>query len=142
MPNRSLLTTDEIQTILQKLETRVESLRQKWDAENPPGSVWWSIHRTRLMKATSFLIGSLDGLIQFVEDLIPDGLDKKETVMAVTGKLFDYIVATAFPIWLKPFSGVIKKVIINIIISNAIDFIVGKYNEGAWKMEKNVEVQV
>lgn len=126
------LSTDEIQDVLQKLEDYLNDLKARWDSEGVTEKGWLFMARTRLVKGTAFIINCLDELIQFVEDLIPEGSDKKAAVMSVLEKLFDHVVYEAFPIWLKPFAPAIKKIVIDVIIGVAIDFIVGKYNAGIW----------
>jgi len=130
------LTTDEIQSVLQRLETYLNDLKARWDAEGVTDKGWLFTARTRLVKGVAFIIDCLDELIQFVEDLIPEGKDKKAAVISVLEKLFDYVVAEAFPIYLKPFVPAIKKIVIDVVISVAIDFFVGKYNAGIWNMEQ------
>lgn len=128
------LTADEIQDVLNRLESVLTDLKTRWDNENP-GTSWWKLHRTYMVKSATFIINTLDEVIQFVEDLIPNGTDKKASVMLVVNRLFDYIVGAAFPFWLKPFAGIIKSVVVDVIVDNMIEFIVGKYNAGYWKME-------
>lgn len=128
------LSADDVQEVLNKIEAYLEDLKKRWDAENPDGNTWWKVHRLRLVKGTGFIINSLDRLIQFVEELIPEGKDKKATVMTIVAQLFDYIVVQAFPLWLKPFAPTIKRIIVEVLVASAIDFIVAKYNEGVWKM--------
>jgi hypothetical protein len=76
-----------------------------------------------------------DEMIQFVEGIIPNGKDKKETVLLVAGSLFDYIIISSLPIWLKPMSGLIRKIAIEVLFSEMIEFIVEKYSTGYWKVE-------
>lgn len=76
-------------------------------------------------------------MIQFVEPIIPKGEDKKAVVMLVAGQLYDYIVISIFPLWLRPMSSTIKKILISIVVGELIDFIVSKYHNGLWNMEKN-----
>jgi len=129
------LSTDEIQDVLKNLENYLNDLKTRWDSEGETSTGWLFIARTRLVKGAAFIINSLDELIQFVEDLIPDGKDKKAAVMSVLEKLFDHVIYEAFPIWLKPFAPVIKEMFL-IVIGIAIDFIVAKYNAGIWNMEQ------
>lgn len=129
------LSSDEVQKVISKLEINLKDLKTRWDQENPKSN-WWIIPRNYLLRSTIFIFGSLDELITFVEGEIPDGSDKKEAVMAVVGKLFDYIVIQAFPFWLRPFSKTIKDIVIGIIVSKLIDFIVAKYNAGYWNMQE------
>lgn len=117
-----------------KLQEYLNVLVEKWNEEKEVISKkWFTFNNIQLVKVTNFLLQSLDGLIQFVEPLIPTGTDKKLAVMAAAGQLFDFISKEAFPVILTPFVPMIKKVIIDVLISNAIDFFVAKYNEGAWK---------
>lgn len=129
------LTTDEVQDVLKKLETYIVDLKARWDQENPASKSWWRVPRSQILEATRFIINSLDELINFVEPIIPSGSDKKAAVVAVVGNIFDYIVLNAFPLWLKPFSAMIKTIVIDVIINAMIDFIVAKYNAGFWKQE-------
>lgn len=133
--NKKQLTADEIQEVLHQIDGHLENLKYQWDQQNTVKPSWWKMNMLRLINGTDFIIHSLDHMIQWVEDLIPAGKDKKAAVTLVAGKLFDYIVAAAFPIWLKPFALVIRKIVIDIVISNIIDFIVAKYNEGVWKKD-------
>jgi hypothetical protein len=130
------LSVSEIQDILQNVESFLGNIKQHWDMTNTTSSSWWSLSRLRLVSGTQFIISHLDSMIQWVEDLIPSGTDKKAAVLMMAGKLFDYIIGTALPIWLKPFAGIIRDIVINVVIGNAIDFIVGKYNDGIWKKDE------
>ena len=130
------LSTDEVQEVLQNLEDYLNDLKTRWDSEGVTDKGWLFMARTRIVKGTAFIINCLNELIQFVEDLIPDGKDKKAAVMSVLEKLFDHVIYEAFPIWLKPFAPAIKKIVLDVIIGVAIDFIVGKYNAGIWNMEQ------
>lgn len=132
------LSATEIQDVIHKLESYLADLKTRW-SQDAPATSWWTLPSKYIHIASSFLIGTLDELILFVEDIIPEGTDKKAAVIAVVGKLFDYIVVQAFPLWLKPFAPIIKKVVIDITISNLIDFFVAKYNAGFWKQEANGE---
>lgn len=117
-----------------KLQEYLKNLVEKWTEQKETVSKkWFSFNNLQTVKITNFLLQSLDGLIQFVEPLIPSGTDKKLAVMTAAGQLFDFISKEAFPIILTPFVPMIRKVIIDILISNAIDFFVSKYNEGSWK---------
>lgn len=131
------LTTDEVQIVLQRLESYLNDLKTRWDSENVTETGWLFIAQKRLVRGTAFIIHCIDELIQFVEDLIPEGKDKKAAVMSVLEKLYDYVIAPAFPIFLKPFTSTIKKIVLNVIVNVTIDFFVSKYNAGLWNGEKN-----
>lgn len=130
------LTANEVQDVIQKLDLYLNDLKIRWDQENPGVHSWFTIPRNYILRATTFIVGTLDEIITFVEPIIPEGNDKKAAVIAITSKLFDYIVVKAFPFWLQPFALVIKKIVVNIIISEMIDFIVSKYNSGYWATMK------
>lgn len=130
------LNAMEMQTVLDKLESYLVDLKSRWDQETESKS-WWKITRTYLVKSTIFLIDSIDELVLFVENIIPEGSDKKLAVLTLLGKMFDYIVVNAFPFWLRPLAPTIKTIVIDIIISHLIDFIVGKYNAGFWQKGTN-----
>lgn len=131
------LSTDEIQAVLNRLDGYLTDLKTRWDAEGVTDKGWFFTAKRRLVKGAAFIIHCIDELIQFVEDLIPEGKDKKAAVMSVLDKLYDYVIAPAFPIFFKPFAPAIKKIVLDIIISVAIDFFIGKYNAGFWNGEKN-----
>lgn len=86
-----------------------------------------------LSNATAFLLNCLDESINLVEECISNGVDKKSTVLLIMTYLFDKIISNSMPIYLKPFNILIKKFVINILLSILIDFIVNKYNNGSWK---------
>lgn len=117
----------------------VQTLMYVWTEEQkitkPKWFQFWK-KGTNLHKAVKFLLNSLDGLIDFVEGLIINGADKKATVLAAVDMLYDVVVKNALPLWLKPFASGIKRLIVYVIISAAIDFFVQKYREGAWKNNK------
>jgi len=129
------LTKQELNAMIDNFQQVVDSFALKWKEKNQNNKSWWTLKQRYLIEATKFLVDSLDELINFVEGMIADGKDKKAVVIMITGKLFDYIVVQSFPIWLKPFSGIIKSIVISVIISQMIDFIVSKYNEGIWKKQ-------
>lgn len=132
------LTSQDISAVLKQLDQQLDQLKKTWDSQNPPATPsWWHLNRARMVRGTKFIIESLDKMILLTEDLIPAGSDKKAAVTLIAARLFDYIVVAAFPIWLKPFAPAIRGVIINIVVSNTIDFIVQKYNQGIWKKDVN-----
>ncbi len=127
-------TAQEIDTI----EEYINSLAQLWDTlKQGQVSKWWEFWKklgtTKLVEVTNFLIKALDDLIALVDDKLSDGADKKATVMDAISRLYDYIIAGALPIWMKPFSGTIKDYVINGLVSSAIDWIVNKYKNGEWR---------
>ena len=73
------LSADEIQNVLEKLEDYISDLQKRWDQENVEKKSWWKLNTKYLISSTLFLINALDEIIVFVEGLIPDGQQKKET---------------------------------------------------------------
>ena len=132
------LSDKEAEDVVGKLADYLGELKSRWDLENPGNHSWFSFTDTYLHTATRFLVGITDELVLFIEALIPasPGSDKKAAVLAVIGKIYDYIVVVAFPIWLKPFWFPIKVIIVYIAISDLIDFIVDKYNAGYWQTQQ------
>lgn len=114
----------------------IDKLRKTWDEiKVVEKRVWWKFWsrvKPSMFSLVHFLINSLDEIIQSVEKIIPVGADKKATVLAVVGALYDYVVVEAMPIWMKPFSGKIRSFILDVVISLAIDWIAGKYHTGVW----------
>lgn len=125
--------------IIDTIEEQVEALKVQWseltvDIENPPWWQFWSWGRkVSLSKVTDFLIKALDDLIHKVDGALDNGADKKATVLDAISRLYDYVIREALPIWLRPFSAKVKNYIINELVSTAIDWIVGKYRNGAWR---------
>lgn len=135
MDKKMALSVEDMGAVLSQLDGYLINLQKQWESNNAPTTNWFWLNTGKLISGTQFIISSLDKMVLFVEDLIPNGEDKKAAVMMVVGKLFDTIVIPAMPIWLKPFASVIKSIVMDTVISNAIDFVVKKYNEGVWNMK-------
>ena len=140
MKNKQL-TADELQQVIQSVSQYLGDLKSRWDSEKPESKGWLGVSREYLVKGTLFILKSVDEMIQYVEGIIPSGKDKKETVIIVAGSLFDYIIADCLPIWMKPMKSTIRKIMIDIIVGELIDFIVEKYKSGVWN-SKNEEKKV
>ncbi len=131
------LTTQDLSAILSQLDGYLATLQTEWNTKDSTTTSWFWLNTNKLINGTAFIISSLDKMVLFVEDLIPQGQDKKAAVTMVVSKLFDTIVITAMPFWLRPFSSIIKSVVMDSIVSSAIDFVVKKYNEGVWNKDVN-----
>lgn len=121
---------------VQALEFKVNELLDVWKSENPINKGFFSFLSTAKVsfsKISAFLINSLDEFVQLVDDKLGDGADKKATVMIYIEKLYDEIVTTSLPLFLKPFNMPIKRFVIMVVISGAIDFVVSKYRDGSWR---------
>jgi len=133
------LTTDEVQEALKKLNIFLDDAKKQWDAQNPNPKSWFGINRGVLLKATTFLTCITDELIQYVETIIDKGPDKRAAVILTMGQLFDYVMQSFAPLWLKPMLPAMKQIVVTIVIGNLIEFIVAKYRAGYWKMEQKNE---
>jgi hypothetical protein len=130
------MTPEQSEQILKNLDDFLKDLKAKWDAIAPTGSTWFS--NKYLGMALQFLIEAIDESIQFVESLIEKGNDKKAAVLAILDNLYDHIAVNALPIYLKPFSGLLKQ-LMDLAVGALVDYIVSKYNSGSWLLEKNAK---
>lgn len=134
------LTLDEVKQILANAEQYLLDLKARWDERiSRFKKNWLFINYDKLKEGAEFILQSLDELIHFVEQIMPEyaGKDKKAIVIMVIERLFDYIISPALPVWLNPFVPKFKRIIIETWIGNMIDFIVAKYNVGLWAKEEN-----
>lgn len=130
---------------LEPIEKFINAQIQRWQVSHPDVN-GWSIFTGKISfrEVLVFLMESADDLVVLVESLVFKGEDKKATVIAALDRLYDTIIEGVLPIWLKPFSGMIKYITIHLIIDKMIDYIVSKYNDGsqlalamAWKVKTN-----
>lgn len=127
------------------LDEFIAELKKKWDAEKVgiKTSAWWKFwenSKPSMMMAISFLLNCLDELIQHIEEFKDlAGQDKKATVLRACRIIYEYVVRETLPIWLKPFAGSVEALVIDILISYAIDWIVDKYRNGFWKEQPKDE---
>lgn len=129
---------------LEAMSVKVNEIITKWETENPLPEGWFNKIKTKVKvsyaKITRFLIDSLDELILIVEGLVDLGPDKKATVLVAIAAIYDAIVAKSLPVWAKPLNPVIRQFVIMVMVSSAIDFIVGKYRNGEWNKPENTVV--
>ena len=125
--------------IIDTIESQIDALKTRWDelTSHIEKSQWWEVwkwgQRTSLTAVSDFLIKALDDLIHEVDSVLDNGADKKATVLDAIGRLYDYVIREAMPIWLRPFGSQVKTYIIEQLVSTAIDWIVDKYRNGAWR---------
>lgn len=121
------------------VETYVSNMAAKWDAQKT-ASPWWQVwKKVSFVSVTNFLLKALDDLINYVDGLIAENIDKKATVIDAATKLYDKIIYEAMPVWLKPFSPMIRKIIIGQVLPAVVDYIVAGYHSGSWN-KKDPEV--
>ena len=110
-----------------KIESAVAMLKAVWASQSQRKSI--RISASGLSKVTNFLLLSLDMLVKVADETVLTVLDAVE-------RLYDFAMREALPIWLIPVAGPIKAYIIRVLVSNAIDWVVTKYREGGWRVEK------
>lgn len=115
--------------VIESVEALLDLYMRLWDKSKEKKSIWGRFDSSRV---TNFLMRALDDFIVAVDSSEILGKDKKATVLLAVDRLYDYVVREALPIWLVPFSGVVKQYIVYVLISNAIDWIVSKYRDG-WR---------
>lgn len=126
------LSIGEVQDVIQQLEGYLQDFKARWDLQKPKIQSWLSLPHSYVLQIFNFIVSAADELILFLATTNLANTDKKSAVMAVLNNLYDYVAAQALPIWLRPFNGSIKKILINVLISNLIDFMVEKYKSGFW----------
>lgn len=98
------------------------------------------IGSVNLKMGVQFLTKCVDSLVVYVAQHNIAGSDKKATVLDAISSIYDNVIVGIMPIWLRPFSGPIKTLIINVLISHLIDVFVEKYNNGSWSPKATTEV--
>lgn len=111
--------TDPTTTTPDPIQDFVNTLVAKWAGKTPSEGI-------------KFLLEGVDSMVQFVEDKLNLGSDKKAAVLQMAGRLYDDVLSPMLPFWLKPANSQIKDVLVNVIVGELIDFIVGKYNNSTW----------
>ena len=125
------------------IQNYVTILRAEWDQTQPKRNWWQFWKRASFVSVTKFLLKALDDLIAYVDEVVDtNGADKKATVIWAVGEIYDYIVKEAMPVILKPFAPQIKDIIVNGVISPAIDWMVDKYRNGNWRKPKASELAI
>lgn len=131
---------------VKEIESLVKALTVTWDEkkESVEKNSWWMFwksSRLGIVAVTNFLLVSLDNLVNYIDDKLDNGPDKKATVLASIEKLYDHVIREAMPLWLKPLSPAVKNLIINVVLSSAIDFVVDKYRNGNWRTELDEAIE-
>lgn len=120
---------------IDEVEDKLIHYARMWDEINRTRNFWKP--KIDLSKITNFLLFALDDFINIVSVVAIPGPDKKATVLDAVDRLYEYTIKEAMPFWMKPFAGVIKDYIIYVLVSNAIDWIVFKY-QSSWKIERKI----
>jgi hypothetical protein len=116
------------------LSNLIDQMKESWTKlKEQLGKVNWSV-------ATAFLTQCLDSIVVYLVEHNVPGQDKKATVLDAISKVYDWVTLSVLPFYLRPFSRLIKMFVINVILSNTIDWIVSKYNSGSWHPQATSEV--
>lgn len=128
------MDSTQINNINNLLVDKVSSIVSQWINNIPKSSSIFSyiLGKVKISDLLNFSTNGIDELIQFVEQFAISGSDKKTLVLNAASVIYDYVSLQAMPIFLKPFNVQIKNFVINVVISNVIDFLVSKYNIGGW----------
>jgi len=113
-----------------EIESRLNFYKSLWDSQKNKRSFWSP--KISLSRVTNFLMVALDDLVVTVASVVIAGPDKKATVLDAINRLYDYTVREAMPIWMRPIASPVKQYIVYVLVSNAIDWMVAKYQNGSW----------
>ena len=91
------LSAVEEQDVILKLELYLKDLQNRWDREGKKDYSWIKLNKNYIFECAVFIINILDELILFVEEIIPQGSDKKIAVLTIVARLFDHIVLPETP---------------------------------------------
>jgi hypothetical protein len=97
---------------------------------------WWEFWKIDTKRKKGLLVVGrylLEGLDDFVRIATSEGnpLDYKATILNAMESLYDTVIQDAkLPWWMRPFSGSLKILFINILASLLIDYIVKRYECG------------
>jgi len=143
-----ILNTNPIGEAHNVLDAKIATYQAMWSQiSDAPKSNWWNVitnwatRREHLIKAVGFLLGVLDDAISSINGFVDlPGPDKKATVLRVLGEVYDFVVKEIMPIWLRPFSGLVRKFVIEVCASILIDWIVKKYKDGLWDRRTDTKI--
>lgn len=117
---------------LKPVEEFLNTQLLRWQAEHPNAGGWAILTgKVSIREVVRFIIECTDEFVVMVGGMVGSTGDVKEIVKNCVTMLYDNIIAGVLPIWLKPFSGTIKWVIIDVIVDNLIDYLVEQYKTGA-----------
>ncbi len=127
------------------IATYVEIVKSEWDVQMQDSvkAPWWKFWtKISMTPITNFMLGALDDLIAYVDQVVDTtGPQKKATVLAAVGQIYDYISKEAFPVWFAPFSATIRTYVLDHVVATAIDWMVQKYRNGDWRKKDIAEIQ-
>lgn len=89
----------------------------------------WIISGSKFAGVVPFFYFAIDKLMKLANEFNADGIVKKTIVMEAISELYDVLIGPLVPIYLKPFAGKIKSLVVDTMISSLIDFLVAKVKE-------------
>lgn len=135
-PIGNIINSDQVKNVIAEMKSAWEAVKVK--------AAWWNVWaKTNLVPNVNFLLSCIDKLIIFVEQFEnASGTDKKATVLFAAGQVYDFVVMTDLPLVAKPFAMSIRGFVINTLVSEAIDWIVDKYNSGSFVPDPTIKAQM
>lgn len=112
-------------------ELYAESTKRLWEALQNV-KTGFTVSKADLITASKFLLTALDEAVKYAQENMTVGAEKKVFVLTVIGRLYDSTIGPLLPYWLYPFSSYLKNFVVNILLSQLIDYVVGKYKSGDW----------
>lgn len=124
---KDINTTNEIGKIITDsgIDDYVKKMADLWQSAKKvqTHSAFWSTNKVSFVAVTNFLLIAIKDIVNYVESLPASGADKKATVVNSIAKLYDTVIVDVMPIWLKPFSGMIRSIIVGEVAPAVVDFV-------------------
>lgn len=103
---------------------------------------WFKISVNYLILSSNFLLNITDILVNHFKSFDIPGIEKKQKVIEILSDVFEFVSSTTIPVAYKPFTPLLKTVIINCVLSAMIDFIVNKYKKGSWSNNEETKKEL
>lgn len=112
-----------------ELRQLLDDLKKRWvDTKNVKAG-WFTTTVSRFSVAVPFFMRAIDELMKFMDRFKIPGLSKKAVVMEAVNELYDTVIVPIMPIYLKPFGGIIRELVVDVVISAFVDFVVARVRE-------------
>jgi len=110
-----------------ELDAFIEKLKSAWDEVKPKLSTAAALFgNIDFAPVFNFILRSTEELVMYMVQHDIPGPDKKATVLAAVGTLYDYAISGMLPIYLRPFAGAIRHTVVDVIASGLIDWLCEK----------------
>jgi len=106
---------DEFKLLVKQLKLEW-SLKEKAKNNN-------NLNSESISNVAPFLFLAIDKLIKLANEFNVSGVIKRGIVLEAVSELYDSLVNPLIPFYLKPFSGKIKRLIVNVVIGSLIDLL-------------------